>query len=133
VETSSGLKLGYASLDMSLYSHLTAHEHVDLLGKLRACPVDADKVLGSVGLSVSRDKLVGQFSTGMRARLKLALATVHQPDLLMLDEPTAALDEAGQDIVESVVRGQLSRGAVVLATNDKKDRRHATHELELAG
>ena len=77
-------------------------------------------------------KPVGQFSSGMRARLKLALAIQHEPAVLLLDEPSASLDENGREIVARVVYEQKRRGAVVIATNDQSDRRYATHELELA-
>jgi ABC-type multidrug transport system ATPase subunit len=67
----------------------------------------------------------------MRARLKLALAVQHSPEVLLLDEPSASLDDEGRSLIEGAVAEQLKRGAVVIATNDPGDRRHATHELEL--
>jgi len=71
-------------------------------------------------------------STGMKARLKLALAIQANPLLLLLDEPSAGLDEHGRALVESIAREQTQRGCLVLATNDPAERRLATLELELA-
>ncbi len=124
--------LGYAALDLALYPHLTAREHLELAATLRGLPAGAPNLLDEVGLGPSADRLVGQFSSGMRARLKLALAVQASPPVLLLDEPTVALDEAGRTLVDRVVESQLARGALVLATNDPLDRRYATHELVLA-
>ena len=121
--------LGYAALDLSLYSHLTAHEHLQLSARLRRLDDPRLELLDTVGLKNIDNKPTGQFSSGMRARLKLALAIQHRPRILLLDEPTASLDDAGREIVSSVVREH--EGAVVIATNDPYDRRLATHELTL--
>gem|GEM_PF-4343976 len=69
----------------------------------------------------------------MRARLKLALAIQPEPAILLLDEPTASLDDAGREIVRSVIDEQTGRGCVIIATNDAHDRRYATHELTIDG
>jgi ABC-type multidrug transport system ATPase subunit len=122
--------MGYAALDLALWPHLTAREHMALAAELRGVPFEAES-LHAVGLEGAADKLVGQFSTGMRSRLKLALAVQDSPAILMLDEPSASLDEEGRDLVDRLVTLQRGHGAVVVATNDTSDRRHATHELEL--
>lgn len=122
--------LGYASLDLALWSQLTADEHLRLAAELRGVS-GPDGLLSSVGLGDVGDKPVGQFSTGMRARLKLAMAVQHSPDVLLLDEPSASLDDMGRGLVARLVADQRGRGAVVLATNDPDDRRLATHVLEL--
>jgi len=67
----------------------------------------------------------------MRARLKLALALQPDPDVLLLDEPGAGLDEAGRALIEGVVASQLKKGVVVLATNEPLERRFATFELQV--
>jgi ABC-type multidrug transport system ATPase subunit len=60
-------------------------------------------------------------STGMRQRLKLAFATLSEPTVLFLDEPSSNLDEAGRAIVQRVVAEQRRGGAVVIASNDTRD------------
>lgn len=133
VERGDKNSVGYAALDLALYPHLTASEHLDLFARLRGVAVDPPTTLEAVGLGDVAGKPVGAFSTGMRARLKLALATLSSPQVLLLDEPSAALDEAGQNLVATLIADQLTRGAVIVATNDLADRRFATHELELVG
>ena len=56
---------------------------------------------------------------------------MHSPGVLVLDEPTASMDEEGRELVAQLVSAQLLHGAVVLATNDLEDRRLATHEITL--
>jgi len=91
---------------------------------------DADS-LELAGLGASKDVLVGNFSTGMRARLKFLLAVQHQPLILLLDEPSAALDEEGQKWLRDQVSLHLKRGVCLIATNDSADRKLATHEVNL--
>lgn len=67
----------------------------------------------------------------MKSRLKLALAIQPEPEILMLDEPGAALDESGKDLVAGICAEQISRGALIIATNDPDEKRFGTHELEL--
>lgn len=124
-------ELGYAALDLALYPQLSAAEHLALFARFRGVSHPGDQALDNVGLGSTGSKPVGAFSTGMRARLKLVLATFYSPRVLMLDEPTAALDEVGQDLIAKTVQEQLARGALILATNSPLDRQHATHELEL--
>ena len=84
-----------------------------------------------VGLAHAARLRASQLSTGMKSRLKLALAVQAEPLVLLLDEPGAALDEAGKALLDSVVREQASRGVVVFATNDPSERRLASLELAL--
>jgi ABC-type multidrug transport system ATPase subunit len=125
-------EVGYAALDLSLYPQLTGAEHLALVGRFRGTAPAVD-ALAMVGLAGAEDKAVGVYSSGMRARLKLALALVASPPLLVLDEPTASLDDEGRGLVAQIVADQQARGAVLLATNDVTDRRWATHELALDG
>lgn len=121
--------LGYSALDLSVYPALTAREHLELSGDLRGIPADVEALLDRVGLTRAADQEAQEFSTGMRARLKLAIALQSRPEVLLLDEPGAGLDEVGRALVADVVAGQLASGAVVLATNDPSERRFATLEL----
>ena len=123
--------LGYAALEMALYASLTVEEHLELSARLRGCAARTDELLEEVGLAYARALPAGQLSTGMKGRLKLAMATQARPALLLLDEPGAALDEAGRALVSRIAEAQTARGALVVATNDPAERRLATHELEL--
>ena len=80
----------------SLYAHLTARENLLLLQKLYQCPVSRiDEVLEIVGLANTGKKKAGKFSLGMKQRLSIAIALLHNPSLLILDEPTNGLDPYG--------------------------------------
>lgn len=121
--------IGYAALDLSLYPNLSAAEHLEFAAQLRSTEPQTESLLTQVGLDPKNTKPCRTYSTGMRARLKLALALQHRPDLLILDEPTAALDSEGRELIE---RTLLSfPGAVIYASNDESDTRWATHAVEL--
>lgn len=126
------LDLGYAGLELALYPSLTATEHLEFSGKSRGVPSRSKEVLEEVGLGHAADKRISQMSSGMKSRLRLALAIQAQPKLLILDEPGVSLDELGKEVVERVCADQKERGTLILATNDPAERRFATHELELA-
>lgn len=125
--------LSYAAIDQSVYPSLTVREHFELAGRLRGCPARSSEMLERIGLTSAADVLAGHLSTGMRARLKLALAIQPGPAVLLLDEPGAGLDEDGRLLVSSVILEQRKRGSAILATNDPSERRYADLELKLAG
>lgn len=100
---------------------------VALLGELsglprRAAVERAHEVLQYVGLEESRYRNVETFSTGMRQRLKLAAALVHDPSLLLLDEPTAGMDPVGRDEMLTLCADLVKKGkTILLSTHILKD------------
>lgn len=123
--------LGLSALDMQVYGHLTVAEHLQLVADLRGIVLNED-VLLQVGLQERVDQLAMQLSTGMRARLKLALAIQAKPSVLLLDEPGAGLDESGRALLDEICLRQRERGCLLIATNDPNERRLGTLELDLA-
>lgn len=80
----------------SFYAHLSAKDNLKILQKIYQCPTERiDTILKLVGLSQTGKKRVGQFSLGMKQRLSIGIALLHQPKLLILDEPTNGLDPNG--------------------------------------
>lgn len=125
--------LGYAALDQPVYPVLTVAEHLELAASLRGCPPRIDELLGEVELAYAANVAGRHLSTGMRARLKFALAVQAEPAALLLDEPGAGLDERGRQVVDRIIESRIARTAIVIATNEPSERRYATHELPLVG
>jgi ABC-2 type transport system ATP-binding protein len=89
-------KIGSLIEAPSLYSHLTAVENLKIWQKIYQCSISRiNEVLEIVGLSDTGNKIAGQFSLGMKQRLGIAIALLHNPTLLILDEPTNGLDPSG--------------------------------------
>ncbi len=128
--------LGLATPELSFYEEFTATENLVFAGETRglASPARAAaEALERVGLSARADDRVSAYSSGMKQRLRIAFALLHQPPLLLLDEPGSHLDDAGRDVVRAVVAQQASRGLVLLATNDAQEVQLAAARLELRG
>ena len=117
------LDLAMASVEQSLYPQLTVGEHLEFAADLRGCDARVDELLAKVGLTAARNVFASQLSTGMKVRLRVAQAIQTHPKILLMDEPGAALDEEGRALVEEVCREQVTRGALILATNDPTERR----------
>jgi len=123
--------LGLCALEQSVYGQLTVEEHLQLTADLRGCPARVDELLQQVNLDYARTRAASQLSTGMKARLKLAMAIQPDPFVLLLDEPGAGLDEEGRNLVEKITADQAKRGCLIVATNDPLERRLANLELQL--
>ena len=121
---------GYAALDLSVYAGLTGREHLAWAGAMRECPAREDELAALFGMAAFVDDPAGTYSSGQRSRLRLALAEQERPALLLLDEPSAALDEEGRGVVEALL-SRRSEEATVVATNDPRDLGWATQTLEL--
>lgn len=124
-------KIAFAGVEVRLYPHLTASQLLKFVVDSSGVAGDPRDVLDSVGLAERMHQMVGSLSSGQMVRLKLAVAKVTQPQILILDEPTATLDEEGTLLVEGLIQEQIREGAVVLATNQPTDMKWVTHELRL--
>src|ERR1700712_3603967 len=86
-------KIGSLIESPSVYSHLTAFENLKIYQNLYGCALSQiNEALTLVGLASTGKKKAGKFSLGMKQRLSLAIAIMHRPSLLILDEPTNGLD-----------------------------------------
>ena len=103
----------------SIYGHLTAAENLQILQKVYRCPERRiHEVLELVGLSRTGRKRASQFSLGMKQRLGLALALLHSPSLLVLDEPTNGLDPNGILEMRGLLRNlNQNQGVTILISS----------------
>jgi len=114
--------IGVALQEAALDPLMTAREHMKLQTSLQGVPkrervARGDELIGRVGLSDAADRKVGGYSGGMRRRLDLALALVHHPRILFLDEPTTGLDPSSRsDLWDEVARLARDDGVTVFLT-----------------
>jgi heme exporter protein A len=115
---------GLVSPYLQLYDEFSAMENLQLAAALRGLRGDARthaELLARVALDPKRSDPVHGFSSGMKQRLKYALALAHHPRILILDEPMSNLDADGTVIVRGIMNEQRTRGILVVATNDLSD------------
>ena len=104
------------------YLHLTARENLAIVADLKGVDRrDTRRVLDIVHLTKDADRKVGQYSLGMKQRLGIAAAVMEHPDLILLDEPTNALDESGVDMLGDIVKKEKDRGAVLIVSSHDRD------------
>jgi heme exporter protein A len=128
--------VGWVSPDLTLYRELTACENVHFFAQVRGFDYNSSQteaLLERVGLSGRGEDLVAYYSSGMVQRLRYAYALLHEPPVLLLDEPTVTLDNIGARVVESVIDAQRQAGITVIATNDERELRFADYILTLHG
>jgi len=130
-------RLGMAAPDMAPYEELSALANLRLFARLRGC-YNGDGPLGTLleelGLAAAHhDRLIAAFSSGMRQRVKLAQATLHLPEVLLLDEPSANLDADGHLRLGTLVERLKPTTAIAVATNDPREIAWGDAKIELAG
>jgi heme exporter protein A len=110
-----------AAPDAPLYRELTCLENLQFFARGAADTAALTTHLQKWDLEGRAGDLAGDLSSGLRARLQLAVAAWFERPILLLDEPSANLDESGRGLVERLIGAQRERGIVLLATNDSRD------------
>lgn len=116
--------LGYVAPDLFLYRELSGVENLQFFGRVAGFEPSIDylrDLLQLVGLKGKGREFAGNYSSGMRQRLKYAFALLGSPPLLLLDEPTANLDAAGVETVRNIVERQKASGTIIIATNEPSE------------
>ena len=120
-------RMGYVPEEPHLYPHLTGLEYLVMIGQLRGLPGKRtaeriDGLLRAFSLHGDRHLPLSSYSKGMRQKALLIAALLHNPDLLLLDEPFSGLDVASAMVMRSLIQELAARGKVVL---------FSSHELEI--
>jgi ABC-2 type transport system ATP-binding protein len=115
--------IGLCPQDLIIWESLTCLEQLEFVG--RQYDIDrhsawkkADELLDALGLSSERNRLAATLSGGMKRRLNIALALVHDPQILILDEPQAGLDPQSRVLVRDYVKSLRTETTVILTTHD---------------
>jgi ABC-2 type transport system ATP-binding protein len=120
-------RLGYVPEEPHLYPHLTGAEYLVMTGQLRGLPEKrlGEKISGMLRLfSLYEDRhvTIGSYSKGMRQKVLLAAALLHNPEIILLDEPFSGLDVNSALVLRSLIQELAARGKVVL---------FSSHDLEI--
>lgn len=119
--------VGMVAHHTMMYDALTARENLTFFGRLHGLPSDGrvDRLIDLLGLTQARDQRIATYSRGMLQRLAIARALLHEPNVLLLDEPLTGLDDAASHVVLDVIDDLKRRGAALVI---------ASHQLvELIG
>jgi ABC-2 type transport system ATP-binding protein len=119
-------RVGYVPEEAHVYTYLTGPEYLRLCGRLRGVPSSAleqkiDRFLHLFGLDVDYHATLSSFSKGMRQKILLSAALLHNPRLIILDEPVSGLDVGTALVLRAVVRALAADGRIIF---------YSSHELE---
>jgi ABC-2 type transport system ATP-binding protein len=120
-------RIGYVPEEAHIYPHLSGRECLQMAGRLRGLPRRVleprmDEMLRLVGLWPDRDAAIASYSKGMRQKILLTAALIHDPELLILDEPFSGLDVNAAMMLRSLLSAFARRGKMVL---------YSSHVLEV--
>lgn len=109
--------IGWVAHESHCYRELSGRRNIELVGQIHGLSDTArvERVIARVGAEPFADRPVGTLSRGQRQRIALARALVHDPGVLLLDEPWTGLDVASVDKLEAVIREEVARGSMVIA------------------
>jgi ABC-2 type transport system ATP-binding protein len=127
-------RIGYMAQSDAMYMELTAKENIEFFGSLMGVQGTRLKqrmetVLELVNLSEHRNKQVGAFSGGMKRRLSLAIALLHEPKVLILDEPTVGIDPVLRKSIWDELLQLSNAGTTILVTTHVMDEAEKCHRL----
>ncbi len=116
--------IGFVSPYLFLYDEFTAEENLVYISNVRGIKFNkdrADYLFDQFKLSERKNDVVRGYSSGMKQRLKFIFALLHQPQLLIFDEPTSNLDSAGKDKVYEMIEREGENNVVIVASNEDSD------------
>ena len=125
-------RTGYMTQRFSLYEDLSISENLEFVARVYGLDRRGERVdeaLDHLGLAGRRDQLAGALSGGWKQRLALAAATLHEPQLLLLDEPTAGVDPKARRTFWDEIHALAGRGLTVLVSTHYMDEAERCHEI----
>ena len=130
-------RVGFLGHEPLVYLELTALENLELYGRLYRVDERRERIgmlLERFGLWDARHQRVSSYSRGMTQRLALCRALLHEPDLVVLDEPHSALDDEGAELLDGELGSLAAAGRTLVVATHEPERvaAHATHRLALA-
>jgi ABC-2 type transport system ATP-binding protein len=139
VDDPAGAKavIGVVPQEIALYEDLTARENLEFWGKmygLRGAPLQqrVDEVLALVELSDRQKDRVGKFSGGMKRRINIAVALLHRPPVLILDEPTVGIDpQSRRHILDGVLNFNRQGTTVLYTTHYMEEAQELSHHIAI--
>jgi heme exporter protein A len=126
--------IGLVSPYLNMYDEFSGEENLILFSKIRGLSVDHSYIAGLLkrfNIYDHRKKESRYYSSGMKQRLKYCAALLHRPVVLILDEPTANLDDLGIAVVREVMEEQKKVGSLIFATNETEDLKFANTIFDL--
>lgn len=126
IDRAARLRFGYMPEERGLYPKMKVGDQLRYLAELSGMPTgqaqrSVDRWVEVLGLEERRDSTVDELSLGNQQRVQLGAALVHEPDLLILDEPFSGLDPVGVDVLSVAIRGEAERGVGVLFSSHQLD------------
>lgn len=120
-------RLGYVPEQSEIYPHLSGYDYLLLVGRLRGIPEallrdKARSFLRVFDLDADRDNPVGSYSKGMRQKVLISAALLHDPDILLLDEPLSGLDVTTGLVIRDLVKRLAAEGKIII---------YSSHVLEV--
>jgi len=116
--------IGFVSPYLILYEEFSAWENLNYFARIRGVNFEKErieKLLDHFLLLNRKDDLVKTYSSGMKQRMKFIFALMHNPELLILDEPTSNLDIEGKNSVYEIVKDEGRNNIVIIASNETAD------------
>ena len=130
----NGRSIGLCPQHIVIWENLTCIEQIVFMGRMynmsaREAKLKGEELLETLGLASVRDRIAKKLSGGMQRRLNIALAMIHSPQILFLDEPQAGLDPQSRVLVRDYIRSITDKTTVVLTTHDMEEADKLSHRI----
>ncbi len=118
--------IGISPQDLVLWDYLTCKENLKIIGKMYEVPNDilnkrVDEILELVKLNDKKDTIISKLSGGMKRRMNIAMATIHDPEIIVLDEPSEGLDPQSRRVLWDYIIYLKNQGKTIILTTHLMD------------